>query len=65
MAREIQITPKRILYAQDIELKLYKKLMKIAGEQQEEITGIIQRTLQEMRSNVSDVLEGYNKSNRS
>ncbi|XP_064215585.1 dual serine/threonine and tyrosine protein kinase isoform X1 [Tribolium castaneum] len=61
MAREIQITPKRILYAQDIELKLYKKLMKIAGEQQEEITGIIQRTLQEMKTNVSDVLEGYNK----
>ncbi|RZB40626.1 dual serine/threonine and tyrosine protein kinase-like [Asbolus verrucosus] len=61
MAREIQITPKRILYAQDIELKLYKKLMKIAGEQQEEISGIIQRTLQEMKSNVSEVLEGYNE----
>jgi hypothetical protein len=62
MAREIQITPRRILYAQDIEMKLYKKLMKIAGEQQEKITGIIQKTLQEMKTNVSEVLEGYNKS---
>jgi receptor-interacting serine/threonine-protein kinase 5 len=61
MAREIQITPRRILYAQDIEMKLYKKLMKIAGEQQEKITGIIQKTLQEMKTNVSEVLEGYNK----
>ena len=62
MAREIQITPRRIRYAQDIELQLYKKLMKMSSEQQEEITGIIQRTLQDMRSNVSEVLQGYNKS---
>ncbi|KAJ3639900.1 hypothetical protein Zmor_003270 [Zophobas morio] len=61
MAREIQITPRRIRYAQDIELQLYKKLMKMSSEQQEEITGIIQRTLQDMRSNVSEVLQGYNK----
>ncbi|XP_018566514.1 dual serine/threonine and tyrosine protein kinase-like isoform X2 [Anoplophora glabripennis] len=63
MAREIQITPKRILYAQEIELKLYKTLMKIACEQQEEITAIIQRTLQDMKSNVAEVLEGYNHNN--
>ncbi|KAJ8926827.1 hypothetical protein NQ314_020677 [Rhamnusium bicolor] len=61
MAREIQITPKRILYAQEIELKLYKTLMNIASEQQEEITAIIQRTLQDMKSNVAEVLEGYNQ----
>ncbi|KAJ8986249.1 hypothetical protein NQ317_009955 [Molorchus minor] len=60
MAREIQITPKRIHYAQEIEMKLYKTLMRIACEQQEEITAIIQRTLQDMRSNVAEVLEGYN-----
>ncbi|XP_060515912.1 dual serine/threonine and tyrosine protein kinase-like isoform X4 [Cylas formicarius] len=60
MAREIQITPKRILYARDVELKLYKTLIKITSEQQDEITSIIQRTLQEMKSNVAEVLEGYN-----
>lgn len=59
MAREIQITPKRISYAQDVELKLYIALMKIASEKQEEITKIIQRTLNEMKSNVAEVLEEY------
>ncbi|KAF7287483.1 hypothetical protein GWI33_001447 [Rhynchophorus ferrugineus] len=63
MAREIQITPKRLLYAQNIEYTLYKTLMKIACEQQEEITSIIQRTLFEMKSNVAEVLEGYNAPN--
>ncbi|KAJ8942468.1 hypothetical protein NQ318_017761 [Aromia moschata] len=63
MAREIQITPRRILYAQGVELKLYKTLMNIACEQQEEIAAIIQRTLQDMRSNVAEVLEGYNQNN--
>lgn len=62
MAREIQITPKRILYAQDVEMKMFTTLMTIAGEQQEEITSIIQRTLQDMKSNVAEVLEGYNSS---
>lgn len=60
MAREIQITPRRIGYAQDVELKLYKSLMEIAVEKQEEITRIIQATLQNMRSDVSEVLDGYN-----
>ncbi|ENN74312.1 hypothetical protein D910_12812 [Dendroctonus ponderosae] len=62
MAREIQITPKRILYAQDVEMKMFTSLMTIASEQQEEITSIIQRTLQDMKSNVAEVLEGYNSS---
>lgn len=61
MAREIQITPKRIIYAQELEMILFKKLMQIASQQQEEITDIIQRTLQDMKSNVSEVLEGYNQ----
>lgn len=61
MAREIQITPRRIGYAQDLEMILFKKLMQIASQQQEEITEIIQRTLQDMKSNVNGVLEGYNQ----
>lgn len=61
MAREIQITPKRISFAQKIELKLYKTLMEIASAQQEKITQIIQRTLLDMKSNVAEVLEEYNQ----
>ncbi|XP_050314331.1 dual serine/threonine and tyrosine protein kinase-like isoform X2 [Anthonomus grandis grandis] len=63
MAREIQITPRRILYAQEIELKMYKDLMKITTEEQEKIMNIIQKNLQDMKSNVAEVLEGYNSSN--
>ncbi|XP_056645894.1 dual serine/threonine and tyrosine protein kinase-like isoform X1 [Diorhabda sublineata] len=63
MAREIQITPKRIEYAQKLELQLYETLMNIACEQQEQITGIIQRTLLDMKSNVAEILEGYNNPN--
>lgn len=59
MAREIQITPRRIQYSQKIELKLYNSLMKIAGEKQEEITRIIQNTLTEMKTNVADVLKEF------
>lgn len=60
MAREIQITPRRITYAQDIELKLYKTLIKIASEKQEEISKIIQLTLQQMKLNTNEVLEDFN-----
>lgn len=60
MAREIQITPRRIKYAQDIELKLCNNLMKIASEKQEEICKIIQVTLQQMRTNTDQVLEDFN-----
>lgn len=59
MAREIQITPKRICYAQEVELKLNNTLMKIASDKQEEISKIIQKTLNEMKSNVAEVLEEY------
>nr|XP_023028222.1 dual serine/threonine and tyrosine protein kinase-like [Leptinotarsa decemlineata] len=61
MAREIQITPKRLEYARNVELQLYTTLMNIACEKQEEIVTIIQKTLLEMKSNVAEVLEGYNQ----
>lgn len=64
MAREIQITPRRILYAQEVELKLYNKLMQIACEQQQEISNIIQKTLLDMKSNVAEVLEEYNDNSK-
>lgn len=60
MAREIQITPRRIKYAQEVELKLYKALMKLAIEKQAEITRIINVTLREMNLNIEDLLNEYN-----
>lgn len=64
MARELQITPKRLDYAKKIELQLYETLMNIACKQQEEITVMIQRTLLDMKSNVAEVLEGYNQNSK-
>lgn len=64
MAREIQITPRRIQYSQEVEMRLYNSLMKIASEKQEEITRIIQNTLTNMKTNVTEVLEEFqNKGN--
>lgn len=59
MAREIQITPRRIQYSQEVEMKLYNSLMKIAGEKQEEITRIIQNTLTNMKTNVAELLQEF------
>lgn len=52
MARIIQITPKRIQYAQQKENELYDNLMKIVHEKQQELTGIIQNIIQEMKNDV-------------
>lgn len=59
MAREIQITPRRIEYAQAREAELFRTLMNIASEKQEEITCIIQDTLQDMRNNIDDIIADY------
>lgn len=52
MAREIQITPKRIQYAQQKENELYANLVNVVSANQEELTELIQRTIQEMRDEV-------------
>lgn len=54
MARKIQITPRRIQYAQQKENELYASLMKVVNEQQMELTELIQCIIQEMKD---DVLE--------
>lgn len=59
MAREIQITPRRILYAQEREKDLYDTLMILAIEKQEEITSIIKNTLQEMKNDIDGIIEDY------
>lgn len=64
MARELQITPKRLEYAKKIELQLYETLMNIACEQQEQITAMIHRTLIDMKANVPEILESYNQDSK-
>ncbi|XP_066582790.1 dual serine/threonine and tyrosine protein kinase-like isoform X2 [Prorops nasuta] len=54
MAREIQITPRRIQYAQQKENELYSGLMKVVSEKQEELTELIQSKIQEMREEIQD-----------
>ena len=53
MAREIQITPKRIIYAQQKENELYASLIKVVSDKQEELTELIQNIIQEMKNDVS------------
>lgn len=59
MAREIQITPRRIQYAQEKEADLYKSLMVVASEKQNEIQHIIEVTLQEMREYLIEIAAAY------
>jgi receptor-interacting serine/threonine-protein kinase 5 len=59
MAREIQITPRRIQYAQEKEADLYKSLMVVASEKQNEIQHIIEVTLQKMREHLIEIAAEY------
>jgi hypothetical protein len=52
MAREIQITPKRIQYAQQKEAELYANLMKVVNAKQEELTELIHKIIQEMKDEI-------------
>lgn len=52
MAREIQITPRRIQYAQQKENELYTSLMNVVSKNQEELTDLIQNIIQEMKDNL-------------
>jgi hypothetical protein len=59
MAREIQITPRRIQYVQEKEADLYKSLMFVASEKQKEITHLIEVTLQKMREGLIEIAAEY------
>ncbi|XP_043258729.1 dual serine/threonine and tyrosine protein kinase-like [Colletes gigas] len=52
MARKIQITPRRIQYAQLKESELYISLMTLVNENQQELTELIQAIVQEMKDDV-------------
>jgi hypothetical protein len=59
MAREIQITPRRIQYVQEKEADVCKNLMTVASEKQKEITHVIEVTLQEMREGLIEIAAVY------
>uniref|UniRef100_A0A8C4RAC2 Dual serine/threonine and tyrosine protein kinase n=1 Tax=Eptatretus burgeri TaxID=7764 RepID=A0A8C4RAC2_EPTBU len=50
MARDLQITPRRLEYAQAKEAELYQSLLEIASQKQEEIRDMIVLTMERMRS---------------
>lgn len=52
MARKIQITPRRIQYAQQKENALYANLMKVVNEQQEELSELIQYNIEDMKNDI-------------
>lgn len=54
MARELQITPKRLQYVQEKESELHQGLIRVASDKQEEITALIEHTLQELRDSLLD-----------
>ncbi|KAF4525187.1 hypothetical protein B566_EDAN008292, partial [Ephemera danica] len=54
MARELQITPRRLRYAQEKESELHQGLMRVASDKQLEITQLIENTLQDMRAGLLD-----------
>ena len=57
MAREIQITPRRIQYAQQKENELYTNLMTVVSKNQEELTELIHNIIQEMKENLQSESE--------
>ncbi|XP_033109884.1 dual serine/threonine and tyrosine protein kinase-like, partial [Anneissia japonica] len=59
MAREIQITPKRIDYARQQEEELYKKLLEINSQKQEEIKHLISETIANMKEDLLLEAECY------
>ncbi|XP_012278453.1 dual serine/threonine and tyrosine protein kinase isoform X2 [Orussus abietinus] len=59
MAREIQITPKRIQYVQQKETELYSNLLNVVSEKQEELTEMIQTIIQEMKDNLETANDMY------
>nr|XP_045622395.1 dual serine/threonine and tyrosine protein kinase-like [Procambarus clarkii] len=59
MAREIQITPRRITYARDKEAELYESLMAIASSKQDEIRNVISDTISKMKDDLLDQAAAY------
>jgi receptor-interacting serine/threonine-protein kinase 5 len=59
MAREMQITPKRLEYAKMKETELLESLMQIAERKQDEMCILIQDTIFERREDILQKAEGH------
>lgn len=59
MAREMQITPKRLEYARMKETELLQSLMEIADRKQDEMCHLIQETINERREDILQKAEGH------
>ena len=59
MAREIQITPRRISYAREKEAELYESLMDIASRKQDEIRMVIAETVAKLKEDLLDKAAAY------
>ncbi|XP_045121130.1 dual serine/threonine and tyrosine protein kinase-like [Portunus trituberculatus] len=59
MAREIQITPRRISYAREKEAELYESLMDIASRKQDEIRNVIADTVASLKEDLLDKAAAY------
>ena len=60
MAREIQITPRRIQYAKEKEAELYDSFMTIASKKQDELKSVIVETIEKLREQLLEDAEAYN-----
>ncbi|XP_020708793.2 dual serine/threonine and tyrosine protein kinase-like isoform X2 [Athalia rosae] len=61
MARELQITPRRIQYARRKENELYNSLMKLVSEKQEEVTNLIQNVIDDMKTDLNEKESKYHE----
>ncbi|OXA45764.1 dual serine/threonine and tyrosine protein kinase [Folsomia candida] len=59
MAREMQITPKRLEYARMKESELFESLMQIAEKKQDEMCTLIADTIAERREDILQKAEGH------
>ncbi|KAK7790161.1 hypothetical protein R5R35_002631 [Gryllus longicercus] len=62
MAREIQITPLRIQYAQEKEAELFRNLIMTASQKQQEIRKLIETTVTDMRNDLMEKVHNYSYS---
>ena len=59
MARDIQITPKRIEYAKEKEAELYESLNEIVLKKHDEIKEIIGESVEKMKQNVPNLISEH------
>ena len=59
MAREVQITPKRIKFAKQKESELFNDLIEITSGKQQEIVNIITGAVAEIKSDLIEKVQNY------